>query len=240
MRRALIGMFALLCTNQASATVVLTTLTGTIADAQGNIGASNPFGTIVTGQDTYTLVYTTDDGLPTASITSGLYGKSVTGAGTTTAAITIHGITRTIGGQTTAIAEHKNADPFSGQLYDRVTRMSRDFTQSTALYSDSYAETNISSYLSDYLSDGDYTTPFNYTMTSTDGYFSLVHFNFYDYTTNTQLVNVYLSLAPGTVSSLQLGGAVPEPVTWSMMITGFAMMGSGMRYRRRVAKIGLI
>jgi len=32
-------------------------------------------------------------------------------------------------------------------------------------------------------------------------------------------------------------GAVPEPATWAMMLTGFGLVGSGMRYRRRSTKV---
>jgi hypothetical protein len=36
---------------------------------------------------------------------------------------------------------------------------------------------------------------------------------------------------PGTIAPL--GGAVPEPATWAMMLAGVGMIGGGMRYRRR-------
>ena len=35
-----------------------------------------------------------------------------------------------------------------------------------------------------------------------------------------------------------VGGAVPEPATWGMMILGFGMIGAGMRYRRKATKVG--
>jgi hypothetical protein len=31
--------------------------------------------------------------------------------------------------------------------------------------------------------------------------------------------------------------AVPEPATWAMMLVGFGMVGSAMRYRRRSTKV---
>jgi hypothetical protein len=36
---------------------------------------------------------------------------------------------------------------------------------------------------------------------------------------------------PGTIAPI--GGAVPEPATWAMMLAGVGMIGGGMRYRRR-------
>jgi hypothetical protein len=33
-------------------------------------------------------------------------------------------------------------------------------------------------------------------------------------------------------------GAVPEPATWAMMLTGFGLVGGAMRYRRRSTKVG--
>jgi hypothetical protein len=36
-----------------------------------------------------------------------------------------------------------------------------------------------------------------------------------------------------TISAVAVGGAVPEPATWAMMIFGFGAVGSMLRYRRR-------
>ena len=37
----------------------------------------------------------------------------------------------------------------------------------------------------------------------------------------------------GYVSSLPLGGAVPEPATWAMLIAGFGLVGTSLRRRAR-------
>lgn len=37
-------------------------------------------------------------------------------------------------------------------------------------------------------------------------------------------------------SAVAGGGVVPEPYTWAMMLLGFGMLGTGMRYRRRGTK----
>ncbi|WP_082472575.1 PEPxxWA-CTERM sorting domain-containing protein [Sphingomonas sp. Leaf357] len=39
------------------------------------------------------------------------------------------------------------------------------------------------------------------------------------------------------LSNLVLSDAVPEPATWSMMITGFGLIGGLTRYRRRNVKV---
>ena len=230
MRVALIAGIALAGAAPASATVVVTTFTGIVGDAQGNVGASSPFGAIAAGTQTYSLVYTIDDGVGGASVATGTYGKSVSGTGSVTAALTINGITRTIGGQTVSSAEHKNAEPDSGRLFDRVLRMSQDFSNVGGLYSDAYAQTSVGSYLSDYLANGDYATPFTYTPVGTDSYLSTVHFNIFDFNTNTQIVNVYLNLGVGSITSMVVG-EVPEPASWALMLGGFGMVGGAMRRR---------
>lgn len=127
-----------MCQPRAAA-VVITTFTGTVADAQGVIGGTSPFGAITPGQ-AYTLTYTIDDNLPGAVVTPGAYGKKVSGGASVKAALTLNGITRVINGQTTALAENKNEEPDSGTLFDRVLRSSQDFSYvQGGLYSDSYA-----------------------------------------------------------------------------------------------------
>jgi hypothetical protein len=46
---------------------------------------------------------------------------------------------------------------------------------------------------------------------------------------------VTLTLREGDV-----GGVVPEPATWAMMLLGFAMMGAAMRYTRRETRVGYL
>ena len=110
MGKALLGALTLACAAPASATVAITTITGVIADAQGNVGAESPFGAIVAGQ-AYSLVYTIDDGISGAAVTSGAYGQRVSGPGSVTAALTLNGVTRWIGGRSMALAENRNAEP---------------------------------------------------------------------------------------------------------------------------------
>jgi hypothetical protein len=40
---------------------------------------------------------------------------------------------------------------------------------------------------------------------------------------------------PGTTQGFVIGGAVPEPASWAMMIAGFGMAGAMVRRRRRIA-----
>ncbi len=46
-------------------------------------------------------------------------------------------------------------------------------------------------------------------------------------------VNTGPGTGGGTLTISQVGGAVPEPATWAMMILGFAAIGGTMRFRRR-------
>lgn len=62
-----------------------------------------------------------------------------------------------------------------------------------------------------------------------------MHFNVYDFATQTQLINVYLSLAPGLSTSRVATAAVPEPETWAMMIGGFGLIGGTLRRRNKIA-----
>lgn len=41
----------------------------------------------------------------------------------------------------------------------------------------------------------------------------------------------------GTLSISEVAAGVPEPASWSMMITGFGAIGGTMRYRRRSTKV---
>lgn len=41
----------------------------------------------------------------------------------------------------------------------------------------------------------------------------------------------------GTASATAVGGAVPEPATWAMMIGGFGAIGGTLRYRRRKVSV---
>lgn len=40
--------------------------------------------------------------------------------------------------------------------------------------------------------------------------------------------------------NIAISGAVPEPVTWGMMIAGFGMIGGSLRYRRRSSKVSYV
>jgi hypothetical protein len=47
----------------------------------------------------------------------------------------------------------------------------------------------------------------------------------------------YIVAAGTATGALAATSAVPEPATWAMMIGGFAMVGAGMRMRRRKAAL---
>lgn len=42
-----------------------------------------------------------------------------------------------------------------------------------------------------------------------------------------------------SITVTQLGGAVPEPATWALMLLGFGMVGAGMRKRTNVRSLNL-
>mgnify|MGYP000971117389 CR=1 FL=1 len=57
-----------------------------------------------------------------------------------------------------------------------------------------------------------------------------------DKTTNTIMINAQANLRPTSVR-ISAVSAVPEPASWAMFISGFGMIGGGMRYRKRRSTI---
>lgn len=85
---------------------------------------------------------------------------------------------------------------------------------------------------------------------------SFLTFNGISYTAGATSYNIYLDTPPasyrecfGTPTQCEnnvavtgftvspVGGAVPEPATWGMMILGFGVVGGAVRHRRRSTKI---
>ena len=70
-----------------------------------------------------------------------------------------------------------------------------------------------------------------YTFTAT-GSSTLLQFTYNNQPGYFDLDNVSVNGTPG----VSVGGAVPEPATWALMLVGFGMVGAGMRQRKLVRR----
>lgn len=236
MRNVLIGITLLVSSAAVlpAGSVTVTTYTGVVGDAQGTI---NPFGISLPGA-AYQLVYTVTDSTQGAVTSSTATSTKIQGASVVTAALTINGITQYITGDYESTAENNHAQIISGQVTDRSADESREYSVTAAAYHDFFAQSYISSNDTSFLSSADYHAPFTHTFGGDDSYFNYVYFNHFDYTTNTQIANMYLNLAPGAVSSVSFESGnteTPEPASWFQMIAGMSLLGGVARSKRRSA-----
>lgn len=244
MRNFLIGI--ILSVSSAAAlsagTITQTTYTGEVGDVHGDTSFFGPAGisvyTPTTHGTAYQLVYTVSDDINGAISSSTATSTRIEGPYVVSAALTINGITQYITGSNESSAENNNAQIISGVPTDRSSDESREYSVTSAAYHDFFAQSYISSNDTDFLSNADYHTPFTHTYGGDDSLYNYVYFNHFDYTTQTQVVNLYLNLGPGTVSSVTFNSGnaeAPEPSTWLQMIGGASLLGVMALNKRRSA-----
>lgn len=214
------------------------TYAGIVYDRQGSGNQDQYFGSVIAGTTAYTLVYTINDQAGGAITHPDAYSIRLDGAGSVTAVMTINGISQTIAGasQSHAIATNGKPNLFNNPT-DAIGQKSQDFIDDALVYRDVYAETMLSSYLSNFLASADYTSPFTYQLVGGDSFGSSFHINDLDKRTRVGS-SIYLNLGMSTVTVATMpppvtGGPVPEPATWMLMIGGFAIAGAAARRRPR-------
>lgn len=230
MKLAVAATLALAPAAASAATTI--TYQGTVFDRQGSGDQTRYFGNVIAGMTAYTLVYTIDEAAGGTISHPDAYSVRLDGAGSVTAVMTINGISQAIGGASQAYVLATDGKPnLLNNPTDAVGQKSQDFTDNALIYRDVYAETGLSSYLSDFLAGVDYHRPFTYTLVSGDSFLSTFHINDLDKVTRAGS-SIYLNLGLTSITVASTA-AVPEPANWSLMIGGFMLAGVAARNGRR-------
>ena len=218
--------------SSAPAATIVTTYTGQVGMATAT--GTNLFGPsgVQSGTD-YILVYTVSDASPAIASQPDAYTQRLDGLGVVTAAITINGITRSIGGSYESHVTAQDGKPnVNSAPTDFYEDSSREFSFVGNVYHDASAQTWFSSYQQDFLQTSDPLAPFNFAPGGTDSVYNYVYFNDFDFNTQ-QGASIYLNLGMGGARSVSIdsASAAPEPVSWTMMIGGLGIIGAAMRNR---------
>jgi hypothetical protein len=229
----------------AQAATYTVTYAGHVAD---RVNLTNMFGAGEYAGMAYTLVYTINDAAPGAVSSTSTGFSSIGGPGAVQAALTLNGVTHTINGSKSSLAEttngiHADGQPYSGSV-DKTFQSSIELSDTATYYHSYSAETYISSYLHDFIANGDFRTPFTFSPSGTDSVLSGVQFNDYDWVARRQDNYAWFNLAVGsvTVARVDAGagpgagvGGVPEPGVWALMLLGFGAAGASLRRKRLAA-----
>lgn len=209
------------------------TYEGTISSGYDQTGVFGAIGDL-TGQ-AFKIVYTLTARLPTAySKTGANYFRSYGGTGygndsPLSALISVGGTSFQIDGQ--YYGHTQILDNFNG--FDGLIHESRHFYESGNDVAYNFVYSTLYSTINDFISSVDYSSSLEYTAQSDDtaeGYFSLYES---DDNVITRYANGYLVPTRVTIAPAMISGAVPEPATWALLITGFAAVGGALRLSRR-------
>jgi hypothetical protein len=160
---------------------------------------------------------------PTASQLSGgsLYGIASPGS----AVVTINGVAVPIAGSYQSYAARHNGG------YDEIDYFAQDYA-GTSSGESNWVHGKISSSTNNFITTTDFNGAFIYDVAPGTDY--LADFQFYNPGVGfVGSVQAYGKMAVSRVTVQSLIPAVPEPATWLMMISGFALIGTALRSRRR-------
>jgi PEP-CTERM motif. len=230
--RAAIFAIVMSIASSAPAATFLITYTGTISSGYDTTGKFGPPATDLTGVP-YRAVYTLTDPKPGAtsvrfgpdefgteeSSTFG-YGK----ANPLTGVLTINGVSHSFDFEGSAYQFHA-IQPGSFVYLASVSHFTTNFPEEGHVAD--YLINTIFSPVNSFLSSGDYTHPLNYKIKPGD----FVYGFFQVYREGGDFAQG--DLAP---SSVTISKAVPEPMSWTMMIAGFGLVGAKMRRHMAAAK----
>lgn len=250
MRRILFGLATLttsLVGGPATAAIFTYVVTGTVVGG-GNEGNAT-FGDDVIGR-AFSASFEVDDALPTALYAASATGSSAQGGGLVqpgtrppvTATLTINGISYAI--RTGERKQEPTCYPEIGECFgstwtedDRggivkdadARQLSlfggyRSFDNSPGLFFRNMADALDFTLRSADFTVPDYRQPGSYAVTGTGSF--ATSYDLVAYSGGSEYSATRLSLAP---TRLSVGGGVPEPATWAMMILGFGLIGAAMR-----------
>jgi hypothetical protein len=209
----------------ASATVVSYTYSGHVDTGVDQIGLFGQTGVNLDGLD-FVAVFLRNDTLAT-TLYQGSDSSYVRGPQAVTAKLTIGGVTFDVAGRDGEQNQHD--DGYEGFQHFAAGHLGAVdlFAISTGIYPPGAY---------DHLAGPDYHSLTSLTTAETPGLVWRGRFDFYSDPIDGQQDVTAGRLVPLAlvVATIPDAGAVPEPATWAMMITGFAGLGATLRRRRRL------
>jgi|KBSMisStaDraftv2_1062788.scaffolds.fasta_scaffold09899_8 hypothetical protein len=215
----------------ATAATYLITYTGVVTDGVA-AGAFGYGGGDLTGQSfkaVYRLTFPTPGAFTFVNNDfAETYGgdNSATPSPVYSARLTINGVTETLYGTWWGYAYLQNGlGTYLGA--DGIGNQVNDYYYDGITYRNSYLVNSIYSDVDDFVHSTNFSAPLDYTFLPGDtrnSEFQIITHDFSRYT---------YQFAEGHLSSQRVTiAAVPEPVTWTMMLAGFGLTGATMRRRR--------
>ena len=241
-RHALLAA-ALLAAGPAEAAEYIITYTGTVSASYDGTGTFGDPNASLDGL-AFTAVYTLTAPLAGAYTSEGEFSARIWGGAQyaapspLSATLTINGITQAVSGNQRGDVEQRFVpdEIFEvGEIRHLAKHFSQTHDDQGFFQQDSYLLSNyIRSGLGnfDFLNTTDYTASLDYDVRPGDvstGSFRFEEFR-YDgiYYAYGDLTATHVTIAPAP-----LGGALPEPSTWAMLLLGFGALGAGLRSARR-------
>lgn len=218
----------LLAAMPATAAVKIARFTGTVVSGYDETGVfAAPF-TDLAGYS-WVATYTYDKTLGGYLETDGVsYEYSIGGfnygfpvSPIISASITINGVTRSVGGTSSARVYTSNLPYVSHYAQDESNNGLTSVNNYIQIFNDPIgAPASLDQNFGP--------------VAATNGY-GWADWATYDYTTGTytELASAYL----GTDAVYSVGNAVPEPASWALMIAGFGLVGTALRRRRALASV---
>lgn len=230
---------ALICTSPVTAAVMTATFVGTIGsnfDLDQSYDKTGMFGGVIGGKLTalpFVVAFTYDTALgvrtTVAGISDEIYGSPNTNTALAmTATITINGITKHLSGSGDDFLSYAGFQPLAFE--DRFFTRYQVFQSKTTGYHEDRFENAIT------ISRFDTLIPktLDHNVPSTLVNPSLISGQFYVSTGNLGFAEDTQARGDFLVTSYSVTGgvdAVPEPVSWALMVSGFGMTGFAMRRR---------
>jgi len=241
-RHALLAA-ALLAAGPAEAAEYIITYTGTVSASYDGTGTFGDPNASLDGL-AFTAVYTLTAPLAGAYTSEGEFSARIWGGAQyaapspLSATLTINGITQAVSGNQRGDVEQRFVpdEIFEvGEIRHLAKHFSQTHDDQGFFQQDSYL---LSNYIRsgfgnfDFLNTTDYTASLDYDVRPGDvstGSFRFEEFR-YDgiYYAYGDLTATHVTIAPAP-----LGGALPEPSTWAMLLLGFGAVGAGLRSARR-------
>lgn len=225
---------ALLAAWPAQAAEYIITYKGQVVSSFDGTGDFGVVGGTLDNLD-FTAVFTLTVPLPGAiafdnGTTGQIQGGAVFGAPSPiSATLTINNVTQAFGGNYDAYATQVN-DSGASSL-DRIDHFAHHKFSGGGTSLDTTIRLGISSTINDFVLSSNYTDNLTYTSLPGDsfnGNFGISELTNFD-TTVSRVAYGQLRTTSVTIAAAPIGGAVPEPATWALMIVGFGFVAGALR-----------
>jgi len=226
-----VGAAALAMAAPAAAAPATVTVTGTVMGGSDPAGTFGTAGANLAGQ-AFSAVFTINAKPDSATVTTGnsafLFGNGA--ASPVSAALTIGSATYNFAGSFSGLARAADAAGQGGT--DLLYYMVEDTDVSLLPPGNTLFYVGFDT-LRDVIGKGDYASNDVAGLTLADNAKGHVQIANRDAVTGSYGPSTFADLAVTSIRA-QMAAPVPEPATWAMMVTGFAMAGVALRRRRRV------